>query len=198
MSIFRNANFVPYRDRPLCFLDTETTGLKAGHHEITEIGFRHQTKGNICIQIAPLHIERAEYEALKVSGYNSSDWVEARPFSAEAARIREYLEGATLIAHNAPFDIDMLKGSFEMARLECDDLFRDVICTQALARMFLVPLGLNLLSLKACMKFIGIEYEDAHNAYSDTIFVEHLYNFILKNIKWHGTVNGKRIQEKLF
>lgn len=190
--------FVPYRDRPRCFLDIETTGTKPGFHEVTEIGFRHEEKGGLCLQIAPQHIKRAEAEALKISRYNTADWVSARPFKDTVPKITEYVENATVIAHNASFDVSMLQGEYEALGLDHDHLFRDVIDTMAFAREFLVPLGLNRLSMEACMKFIGESYEGAHNAYDDTIFVEKLYRYITQNLKWHGRIDGKRIQEALF
>lgn len=196
MAHFRR--FVPYRDRPLCFLDVETTGTIPGHHEVTEIGLRHTAKGGLCLQIAPRFIDRAEEEALKISRYNSADWVEAKVFRIHAARITEFIEDATVVAHNAPFDVSMLQGQYNMAKLDHDNLFRDVIDTMALARLFLVPIGLNRLNMGACMKFIGEDYEGAHNAYEDTLFCEKLYGYIIDNVKWHGRVNGKQIQEGLF
>ncbi len=196
MSQFRP--FVPYRNRPLCFLDTETTGTKAGVHEVTEIGLRHTTLGDLCVQIAPQHLERAEYEALKISRYNTADWIDAKPFRSYIDRITPFFEDSTIIAHNATFDIDMLKVEYDRLGVERDHLFRDFICTMSLARTFFVPLGLNRIGMKACMEFIGEDYDDAHYAFSDVVFVEKLYNYIHKNLKWHGRVNGKPIQEGLF
>lgn len=190
--------FVPYRKRPLCFLDTETTGTRAGYHEVTEVGIRHTTLGDICIQIAPQHLERAEYEALKVSRYNTADWADAKPFRSVIDRITPFLEDATIIAHNAAFDVDMLKGEYDNLGRDRSHLFRDTICTMSLARTFFVPLGLNLLNMQSCMKFIGEDYDDAHYAFSDVVFVEKLYDYIKKNLKWHGKVNGKLVQEGLF
>ena len=196
MSQFRR--FVPYRDRPRCFLDIETTGTKPGYHEVTEVGFRHEKKGGLCLQIAPQHIERADAEALKISRYNTADWVDSKPFRDLVPKITEYVEDATIIAHNAMFDIPMLQGEYDALGLDRDHLFRDVIDTMALAREFLVPLGLNLLRLESCMKFIGESYEGAHNAYEDALFCEKLYRHITDNLKWHGRLAGKRIQEPLF
>lgn len=190
--------FVPYRERPLCFLDCETTGTKPKYHEVTEIGLRHSKKGGLCLQIAPRHMERAEPDALAISRYNTSDWADAKEFRYVASRISEYIEDATIICHNAPFDVSMLQGEYDMAGIDHDHMFRDVICTMALARTFLVPLGLNKLNLGSCMKFIGESYEGAHSAYDDTLFAEKLYTYILKNLKWHGRVDGKVIQENLF
>ena len=197
MKQFRS--FVPYRKRPFCFFDIETTGLKPGYHEITEIGFRHTEKGGLCLQIAPQYMERAEPEALQKSGYNTADWAEARPFKDNAAKIAEFLEDATIVGHNAAgFDVPFLKAEYESAGLDHDHLFRDVVDTQALARVHLVPMGLNLVRMEACMKFMGVEYVGAHNAYEDAVFAEKLYQFITENLKWHGHREGKRIQEALF
>ena len=143
-------------------------------------------------------MDRAQDEALKVSRYNTADWVEAKEFHILAPQITSFVEDSTIVAHNAPFDVSMLKGEYEMASLEHDHLFRDVIDTMALARAFLVPLGLNRIGLGPCMKFIGESYEGAHNAYADAVFAEKLYKYITKHLKWHGQINGKRFQEDLF
>lgn len=189
----------PYRNRPLCFLDVEGTGLKPGWNQITEIGMKHSEKGALCIQIAPLNMERAHPEALRKSGYNSSDWAEAITFKAAVPRITEFVEDATIIGHNLfGYDIPMLKGDYEAHGLDYDHLFRDLIDTMSLARHFLVPLGLNLIGLGPCMKFIGHPYDDAHNAYADALYAEALYNYINDGLKWHGKRDGKRIQEGLF
>jgi DNA polymerase III epsilon subunit-like protein len=92
----------------------------------------------------------------------------------------------------------MTKAVYEMHGLDHGHLFRDVIDTMSLARLFLVPLGLKRVSLRACMEFIGEGYEDAHNAHADAVYCEKLYNFIMGNLKWHGKQEGKRIQEQLF
>ena len=195
----RFEKFVPYRDRPLCFSDIETTGRTPGYHELTEIAFLHETKGTLCLQIAPEHLDRAEPEALRVSGYNSSDWAGAPTFKAAAPQIVEYLEDATLVGHNfAGFDAPMIKGNFEIVGLNLGKLLRDIIDTQTLARIFLVPLGLNLLSMKACRKFSGRSYEGAHSAFEDAGFAKDLYWDIMNNLKWHGKKDGKRIQESMF
>lgn len=191
--------FTPYRDRPLCFIDVEGTGVKPGYHEVTEIGIRHTELGPHRIQVAPQHLNRADPESLKISKYNAMDWAEAEPFPKIAAQLTDYLEGATIVGHNiCGYDIPMIQAEYESARLDHDALFRDVVDTMSLARVFLVPLGLNLLSLKACMKFIGADYDGAHSAYDDTEFAEKLYNYITNNLKWHGKKDGKLIQEALF
>ncbi len=190
--------FVPYRKRKLCFFDVETTGTKPGYHELTEIAFIHEEKGGLCLQIAPQHMDRAEPEALMKSRYNVSDWVDAQPLKELMPRIMDHVGDDTLVGHNnAGFDLPMVRGNLDMCGIGHDRLFRDSIDTMMLARAFLVPLGLNLIGLGPCMKFIGEEYEGAHNAYEDAKFTEKLYRYITNGLKWHGKKDGKQIQEAL-
>ena len=192
-------NFVPYRDRPFCFWDLETTGTKPGHHEILEISCKHEKLGVWTTQVKPMHIDRADPEALKVAGYNYADWAEAPTFKDIAPKFTEFVADATLIGHNiALFDVPMAIGQYEMCGLSCDGLFRDVIDTMMLARAFLVPEGLKLLNMKAARKFFGKGYDGAHNAYDDVVFAEELYHDIVSRLRWFGEREGKKIQESLF
>jgi len=191
--------FIPYRDRPLCFIDIEGTGTNPNIHEVTEIGIHHSKKGGFCIQIQPEHISNAEPEALKISRYNAADWIDAKPLRFCWEKVLPFIENSTIIGHNIHgYDIPMLRGNLDRLGISHDDLFRDTIDTMSLARAFLVPIGLNMIGMKSCMKFIGEEYSGAHNAYEDTLFAEKLYNFIMDNLKWHGKLDGKAIQESLF
>jgi DNA polymerase III subunit epsilon len=93
-------------------LDTETTGLSAeGGDRIIEIGCvellnRKLTGNNLHFYVNP---ERDSHEdALKVHGI-SNEFLRDKPkFAAIADELLEYLQGAELIIHNAPFDIGFL------------------------------------------------------------------------------------------
>jgi DNA polymerase III subunit epsilon len=93
-------------------LDTETTGLSAENGDrIIEIGCvelfnRKLTGHNLHHYINP---ERDSHEdALKVHGI-SNEFLRDKPKFAELAdEILEYLSGAELIIHNAPFDLSFL------------------------------------------------------------------------------------------
>lgn len=103
-------------------LDTETTGLEpeAGHR-IIEIG---------CIEIHNRRITERRYHqylnperdidpgAIEVHGL-TSEFLSSKPKFAEvAAEFLEFIDGAELIIHNAPFDIGFL--DHELARLDSD------------------------------------------------------------------------------
>ena len=99
------------------FLDTETTGLSAENGDrIIEIGCvelvnRKLTGHNLHFYLNP---ERDSHEdALKVHGI-SNEFLRDKPKFAELAdQIIEYISGAELIIHNAPFDIGFLNKELE-------------------------------------------------------------------------------------
>ena len=103
-------------------LDTETTGLSAENGDrIIEIGCvellgRKLTGNNKHFYLNP---ERESHEdALKVHGI-SNDFLKDKPkFSAIADELLEYLRGAEVIIHNAPFDVSFLNKELELAGLQ--------------------------------------------------------------------------------
>ena len=98
-------------------LDTETTGLSADNGDrIIEIGCvelvgRKLTGNNLHFYVNP---ERDSHEdALKVHGI-SNEFLRDKPkFAQIADELLEYLTGAELIIHNAPFDIGFLNKELE-------------------------------------------------------------------------------------
>ena len=101
-------------------LDTETTGLSAeGGDRIIEIGCvellnRKLSGNNKHFYVNP---ERDSHEdALKVHGI-SNDFLRDKPkFAHIAGELLDYVRGAEIIIHNAPFDVGFLNA--ELQRLE--------------------------------------------------------------------------------
>jgi DNA polymerase-3 subunit epsilon len=100
-------------------LDTETTGLETAHgHRIIEIGGvelvdRRFTGRQLHKYFNP---ERdIDDGAFEVHGISSEFLADKPTFEAEVDEIIEFLSGAELIIHNAPFDVAFL--NFELARL---------------------------------------------------------------------------------
>lgn len=93
-------------------LDTETTGLEPSQgHRIIEIGCvellnRRQTGNNLHIYINPQR--EIDAGALEVHGI-SSEFLQDKPVFSEVADIfLDFVKGAELIIHNAPFDVGFL------------------------------------------------------------------------------------------
>lgn len=100
------------------FLDTETTGLSAENGDrVIEIGcvellHRKLTGNNLHFYINP---ERDSHEdALRVHGI-TNEFLKDKPKFAEIAEsFLEYIAGAEVIIHNAPFDIGFLNKELEL------------------------------------------------------------------------------------
>ena len=93
-------------------LDTETTGLESSQgHRIIEIG---------CVEIVNRRLTDRRYQqyinpqreidagAMEVHGITLTDLAERPPFAEIAMEFVEFVRGAELVIHNAPFDVGFL------------------------------------------------------------------------------------------
>jgi len=120
-------------------LDTETTGLEtSGGHRIIEIG---------CVELVDRRLSGSHFHqyinpqrdiedgALEVHGI-SQEFLQDKPLFADVAGdLLEFIEGAELIIHNAPFDVGFL--DYELSMLGRSDRIIDhasVLDTLELAR----------------------------------------------------------------
>ncbi|QCB45709.1 DNA polymerase III subunit epsilon [Hydrogenophaga sp. PAMC20947] len=99
-------------------LDTETTGLSPENGDrIIEIGCvellnRKLTGNNLHFYVNP---ERDSHEdALKVHGISNEFLREKPKFDVIAQELLDYLDGAELIIHNAPFDMGFLNKEYSL------------------------------------------------------------------------------------
>ena len=102
-------------------LDTETTGInpKLGNR-IIEIGCvelhnRMLTGNNFHVYINP--DRESEEGALNVHGLTTEFLRDKPRFHEIADQLREYIQGAEVIIHNAPFDLGFLNHEFRLLKL---------------------------------------------------------------------------------
>ncbi|MCV2363967.1 DNA polymerase III subunit epsilon [Paucibacter sp. DJ1R-11] len=102
------------------FFDTETTGLQAeGGDRVIEVGCveminRQLTGNNLHLYINP---ERASHEdALRVHGLTEAFLADKPKFAEVAEELLEFLAGAELVIHNAPFDIGFVNAELKRLR----------------------------------------------------------------------------------
>lgn len=106
-------------------LDTETTGMNmlGAHYEghcIIEIGGvelvnRRYTGNNFHIYIKP--DRPVDPEAIKVHGITDDMLVDKPSFGEVAQQFLDYINGAELIIHNAPFDVGFMDYEFRKLNL---------------------------------------------------------------------------------
>ncbi len=107
-------------------LDTETTGLEPKDHRIIEIGCvelidRRPTGNNFHIYLRP--DREIDAAAVEVHGITNEFLADKPRFADVVEDLVDYLRGAELIIHNAPFDIGFLDA--ELGRLDGADRIAD-------------------------------------------------------------------------
>jgi len=157
-------------------IDTETTGLKAGHHEITDISIvRCTDRAQLTKKIKIDHPDRVSMQALEVTGRNYEDILGGEDKFEVVERCEEFWreDGLTpehrcMVAHNAPFDKRFCHALWEDVGKEFP-----VVCwmdTIKFAKTWAKEIGVYQKSFKLelALKFAGIsELPGAHTAAGD-------------------------------
>lgn len=158
-------------------IDTETTGLKAHYHEMTEIGIiRCQDRVQVWRQIKAINPERASVDALMITKKTLADLENGHDREAVVTECNKFFaeDGGTpahrvIIAHNAPFDRKFLHALWE----QCGQIFPANLWldTMSLTRDYAKKIGLvkPKVNLHAACDIVGIKkISEAHNAKVDS------------------------------
>lgn len=109
-------------------LDTETTGLEPSQgHNVIEIGcvemFKRRLTGNNYHQYIKPDRDSDE-DAIRIHGITNEFLADKPKFRDITADFLEYIRGAELIIHNAPFDVGFLNA--ELKRNGCNEKVEDI------------------------------------------------------------------------
>jgi DNA polymerase-3 subunit epsilon len=166
-------------NRPLAFVDLETTGGDARHDRVIEIGIveldadgatrEWSTLVNPDCRI-PAHIET-------FTGISNAMVEDAPPFAHVADEVEGRLAGRLFVAHNARFDYGFLGQEF---RRLGHRLRADVLCTVKLSRL-LYP-GEPRHNLDAVMERHGLTTTARHRALGDARVLSDLWQAL--NERW--------------
>ncbi len=158
---------------PFVALDLETTGAKAGPGKITEIG---------AVRIEGLRVVR-EFHSLvnpqraippmisRITGITESMVADSPRIEDLIPELLGFLEGAVVVAHNAPFDVGFL--NYELHRLNSRRLDDGAIDTLPLSRA-LLP-GLANYRLGTVAKALDSPVSACHRALEDAQAVAHVF-----------------------
>jgi DNA polymerase-3 subunit epsilon len=121
-------------------LDTETTGINPlDGHRIIEIGCvemidRKLTGNNFHVYVNPQR--EIEQEAINVHGITNEFLIDKPKFTEISQAFVDYIRGAELVIHNAPFDVGFMDHEFKLAgmNLPVTSVVCTVLDTLALAR----------------------------------------------------------------
>lgn len=160
-------------------LDTETTGISpAAGNRIIEIGCvellnRRLSGNNFHVYINP---ERdSEEGALQVHGLTTEFLSDKPKFKDIAQELCDYLRGAEVIIHNAPFDIGFLDSEFERINMPSfSEVAGDVIDTLVMAKE-LYPGKRNSLDALCDRYGVSNAHRTLHGALLDSELLAEVY-----------------------
>src|ERR1700737_14044 len=148
----------------LVFVDLETTGGSAAYDRITEVGIVRVRSGELVEEGSSLvNPDRPIPAYIQAITCISNDMVADAPrFSEIAAVVRQKLQGAVFVAHNARFDYSFLRSEF----LKSDMNFSaKVLCTVKLSRRLFPEYARH--NLDAVMERNGLSCGARHRALGD-------------------------------
>lgn len=165
-------------------VDVETTGLDpALGHRLCEIAVVRGRDGQELAMFSQrVNPERpVDPGARAVHGITDAELWAAPRFAEIAPAVRDLLEGAVLVAHNAPFDLGFL--AVEWRRLRWSAPAAHVVDTLLLARRWL-QLPHNRLTSVA--KALGVRAQHAHSALGDARTTWQVLNVFIRHLRHRG------------
>jgi DNA polymerase-3 subunit epsilon len=172
---------LPLSEIPFVFLDTETTGLSPRYGdrmvEIALARFRGDAMENFYTTL--LNPERTiSPGASRIHGITNRDVQNAPRFGEVAKQVRAEMEGAVLVAHNAPFDLGFVSNEFRIARLNAPaNLALDTVLL--LRRYF----SFRSNALQKVADALGIERASAHRALADVLTTRAVFEYIVQELR---------------
>lgn len=152
-------------ERPIVFLDLETTGLRVGSDRIIELALiRFAPNGDVLERVRRFNPEMPiSKEATAVHGITDADVANEPPFTSRARSLFELLDPCDLAGFNLRrFDLPMLLAEFRRAGITFETEGRKLVDVQVIFHRE------EPRDLGAAVRFyLGRDLEDAHSALAD-------------------------------
>lgn len=163
--------------RPLCYIDTETTGLDANIHQAYEVAWWVEDKPLLSIRL-PHTLENADPVALDIGKYHERGF-EPRKLDASAKHLVEILKNnlynVTLVGANPAFDAGFLKkhvgAPWHYRLLDVETYAMPILNLDR-------PIGLHALTEQLREKGYVI-YEPDHSATADVMCVKDVHEALI-------------------
>ena len=170
-----NVNWTIDPMQPYAVIDIETTGGRAQHHRITEVGIVKMIGGEVVAQWQSLinPQRRIPQNITSLTGIDNDMVAQAPLFAEVADDIDTFTKGCVFVAHNVNFDYGFIKEEFN--RLE-RRFRRPKLCTVREMRKHYK--GLPSYSLANLTKHFSIDMQRHHRAMSDAIAAGELLNMV--------------------
>lgn len=178
----------PVRDLVLAAIDFETTGLAPRRSDrVVEVAIVRGRLGETPAEWSTLIQPERPVAATFVHGITDAMLAGKPRFRDVVPELLGQLDGAVLVAHNAPFDLSFLEMECERAGVALPDL--PVVDTLGLARRVL---AWGKHSLGYLTERLGLPRDNAHRALDDARATWHLAGVLLRNV---GADEGVTLRE---
>lgn len=151
-------------DDEFVVFDLETTGFSSKNDKIIEIGAVKIKNGEVVDRFSKFVNPKRPLPAIiiELTGITDEMLVDADPIDNTILEFMEFVGDATMVAHNAPFDVAFIKKNLRDKDI---DFNNQVLDTVPLAR-FLYP-ELKKVKLNIVAKHLGVSLENHHRAVDD-------------------------------
>jgi DNA polymerase III subunit epsilon len=163
----------------MILLDCETTGGRASHDRITEIGLIEVIDGDVKDKWQSLINPQRPIPPWisKITGIDDAMVIDSPTFDEIASELYERLQGTILVAHNARFDYSFLKQEFKRAGY---DYSAKTLCSVKLSRR-VYPQHQGH-SLDKIIQRHQIDITDRHRAMADTDAILSYFTIIQQQV----------------
>lgn len=176
-----------FREAALIVFDLETTGLDHEADRIIEIGAHKLVGGKLVDQFEVLvrtDIERTE-QNIQLTGITAEMLANQPEIDTVLPRFFDFIEGGILVAHNAEFDIGMIRAAASRLGLEIE---WPCFCTLKMAQKLLPDLERR--NLDTLAERYGLTFEARHRAIGDIKVLTGVLDAMLAQEARHLTTWG--------
>jgi DNA polymerase III epsilon subunit-like protein len=174
------------KNKEIVYLDCETTGLDSEYHEIISVCIIRKRDSRMwTFKAKPNWPDHIDPKAIIVNGYDPKQWEDGIDQEDLARQLSILLKDCVIIGHNPRFDIDFIVNLLWRYKQNTWIDHRG-IDTTTLAYLYLVPWGLESLSMDSIRRFLGWRVHKTHEAIQDTKDVARLYEALTNPLeRWN-------------
>lgn len=179
---------LPFEQAEYSVFDFETTGTSAKFENVIQIGIVRIRNKKI-VDTFSSYINPGKpipYFITTLTGITNSDVENAPYFDEIYPKIKEFVEGSILVAHNLSFDFSFLK--YECLRYNLETIDNPAICTLKLAKRIYPDLQSK--SLGSLVKFLKIKHRNVHTGLGDATATAKVFLRMFESLKTNFDVNS--------
>lgn len=165
-------NKMNFRDFDLAFVDCEMTGLNF-ENELIEIAVVRVSAFNFAaldewsVKIKPQHLENANPESLKITGYNDNDWGNALDEETALKIFLEKTDKTILVGQNISNDLLFIYKALAKYDLKPTFWYKSIDTFTLAWQKLRNNQDIRGLGLTELMSHFGMERKKAHSALDD-------------------------------